>query len=94
MTDPNGIRYDYKKKDVILYNLGLGAKQSDLAWVFEGSPSFEVLPSFGTALASPVRKGYPADADLIQLGVIAYNDGSLAMRLAPLLPNFSYVRLN
>jgi multifunctional beta-oxidation protein len=64
MTDPNGIKYDYTKKDVILYNLGLGAKQSDLAWVFEGSPSFEVLPSFGEAVLSPVRRHITAGADL------------------------------
>jgi hypothetical protein len=50
MAKADGIKYDYTKKDVILYNLGLGAKHTDLSLVFEDSPSFEVLPSFGTAV--------------------------------------------
>lgn len=48
---PSGLRkgftYEYKEKDVILYNLGLGARPKDLKWVFEGHGSFEVLPTFG-----------------------------------------------
>lgn len=50
MAKVEGIQYDYTRKDVILYNLGLGAKHTDLSLIFEGSPSFQVLPSFGTAI--------------------------------------------
>jgi multifunctional beta-oxidation protein len=51
MAKVDGFKYDYTKKDVILYNLGLGAKHNDLSLVFEGSPSFEALPSFGTVIS-------------------------------------------
>ena len=44
---PVGSTYTYDDKDVILYNLGLGAKRTDLNWVFEGADNFEALPTFG-----------------------------------------------
>ncbi|KAJ0153813.1 4-hydroxyacetophenone monooxygenase [Fusarium oxysporum f. sp. albedinis] len=34
-------------KDIILYNLSIGASISQLPWVFEKHPDFEVIPSFG-----------------------------------------------
>ena len=39
--------YTYTDRDVILYNLGIGAKRTDLNLVFEGADNFEVLPTFG-----------------------------------------------
>jgi multifunctional beta-oxidation protein len=42
-----GSEFVYDDRDVILYNLGVGAKRTDLPWVFEGSDKFEVLPTFG-----------------------------------------------
>lgn len=42
-----GSKFSYDDKEVILYNLGLGAKRTDLKWVFEGSEEFEALPTFG-----------------------------------------------
>ena len=39
--------YTYDDRDVILYNLGVGAKRTDLPLVFEGSDDFQVLPTFG-----------------------------------------------
>lgn len=39
--------YSYTERDAILYNLGVGAKRTDLNLVFEGSDNFEVLPTFG-----------------------------------------------
>ncbi len=56
MAGTDSIKYDYTKRDVILYNLGLGAKHTELSLVFEDSPSFEVLPSFGTALLRPTSR--------------------------------------
>ena len=37
----------YTERDVILYNLGIGAKRTDLNWAFEGADKFEVIPSYG-----------------------------------------------
>lgn len=42
-----GTPFTYDDKEVILYNLGIGAKRTDLKWVFEGADGFEVLPTFG-----------------------------------------------
>ena len=39
--------FKYDDKDVILYNLGVGAKRTQLPLVYEGSESFQVLPTFG-----------------------------------------------
>jgi multifunctional beta-oxidation protein len=42
-----GTDYSYTEKDVILYNLGIGAKRTDLNLVYENADSFQVVPSFG-----------------------------------------------
>lgn len=42
-----GTRFKYDDKDVILYNLGIGAKRTELPLVYEGSDSFQALPTFG-----------------------------------------------
>lgn len=39
--------FSYDDKDVILYNLSIGAKRSDLPYVYESSESFQALPTFG-----------------------------------------------
>ena len=44
---------------VILYNLGLGAKRTDLKWVFEGADDFEVLPTFGVVPQFDAQSGFP-----------------------------------
>ncbi len=42
-----GTPFEYSEKDVILYNLGIGAKRTDLPFVFEGDENFQVIPTFG-----------------------------------------------
>lgn len=42
-----GTEFNYDDREVILYNLSLGAKRTQLPLVFEGSDDFQVLPSFG-----------------------------------------------
>lgn len=32
---------------MILYNLGIGAKESELQWVYENHDDFQALPTFG-----------------------------------------------
>ncbi|KAK5446351.1 hypothetical protein LTS15_010047 [Exophiala xenobiotica] len=39
--------YTYTDRDVILYNLALGSHRTDLDLVYENSPNFQVLPTFG-----------------------------------------------
>lgn len=45
--DAEGTTFDYDDRDVILYNLGIGAKRTDLPFVYESSDSFQALPTFG-----------------------------------------------
>ncbi|KAI9840430.1 MAG: bifunctional hydroxyacyl-CoA dehydrogenase/enoyl-CoA hydratase fox2 [Thelocarpon superellum] len=42
-----GTEFVYDDKDVILYNLGVGAKRTDLPFVYEGDEHFQALPGFG-----------------------------------------------
>ena len=44
-VDP--VEYSYTEKDVILYNLGIGATAKELQWTFEGDSEFAALPTFG-----------------------------------------------
>ncbi|EKG10229.1 Short-chain dehydrogenase/reductase SDR [Macrophomina phaseolina MS6] len=42
-----GTEFVYDDRDVILYNLGIGAKRTDLPLVFENDENFQVVPTFG-----------------------------------------------
>ncbi|KAH8774817.1 multifunctional beta-oxidation protein-like protein [Hyaloscypha finlandica] len=46
-AETNGTPFKYEERDIILYNLGIGAKKTDLPYVFEGNESFQALPTFG-----------------------------------------------
>lgn len=39
--------FKYTERDVILYNLGLGAKASELRYTYENASDFQVIPSYG-----------------------------------------------
>ncbi|KAL4247202.1 short-chain dehydrogenases/reductases (SDR) family protein [Abortiporus biennis] len=41
------VEYSYTERDVILYNLGIGATEKELQWIFEGDDEFGALPTFG-----------------------------------------------
>ncbi|KAK8931867.1 Multifunctional beta-oxidation protein [Metarhizium anisopliae] len=41
------VEFKFEERDSILYNLGLGAKHTELKYVFEGAEDFQVLPTFG-----------------------------------------------
>ncbi|OAA58113.1 peroxisomal multifunctional beta-oxidation protein [Niveomyces insectorum RCEF 264] len=44
---PIPTEFTYAERDVMLYNLGVGAKRTDLKYVFEGAEDFQVLPTYG-----------------------------------------------
>ena len=54
-----GSEFSYEDKDVILYNLSVGAKRTELPYVYENSDSFQALPTFGVVpffgAAAPFR---------------------------------------
>lgn len=56
-----GAKYSYGSKEVILYNLGLGAKRTELKYVYEGDDQFQVIPSFGVIPQFESQSGIPFD---------------------------------
>ncbi|KAF7508763.1 bifunctional hydroxyacyl-CoA dehydrogenase/enoyl-CoA hydratase fox2 [Endocarpon pusillum] len=56
-----GTSFIYDDKDVILYNLSLGAKRDELPLVYEGSSDFQVLPTFG--VVPPFNASAPWNTD-------------------------------
>ncbi|KAL4918684.1 hypothetical protein BDW62DRAFT_60859 [Aspergillus aurantiobrunneus] len=43
----DGTSFDYTDRDVILYNLSLGARRTDLPLVYENNENFQAIPTFG-----------------------------------------------
>ncbi|KAK8869455.1 hypothetical protein IAR55_000019 [Kwoniella newhampshirensis] len=44
---PEPEEFSYTERDVLLYNLGIGAKADELQWTYENSDGFSALPTFG-----------------------------------------------
>ncbi|KAK6533862.1 bifunctional hydroxyacyl-CoA dehydrogenase/enoyl-CoA hydratase fox2 [Arthrobotrys megalospora] len=59
----DGSEFVFDDRDVILYNLGLGAKRTDLNLVYESADKFEVLPTFG--VIPPFNAATPYSLDEI-----------------------------
>ena len=41
------LEFAYTDRDVILYNLGIGATEQELQWTYENHEDFAALPTFG-----------------------------------------------
>ncbi|KAF8962770.1 multifunctional beta-oxidation protein [Flammula alnicola] len=59
ISDP--VPYSYTERDVILYNLGIGATEKELKWTFEGDDEFSALPTFGVIPQFPCSAAIPLD---------------------------------
>jgi len=53
--------YNYTERDVILYNLGIGATEQELQWTFENHDDFSALPTFGVVPQFSVSSSIPLD---------------------------------
>ncbi|ETS83331.1 Peroxisomal hydratase-dehydrogenase-epimerase [Pestalotiopsis fici W106-1] len=53
--------FTYTERDSMLYNLGVGAKRTDLAYIFEGHEDFQVLPTFGVIPQFDVNTPFSMD---------------------------------
>lgn len=53
--------YTFNDRDVILYNLGIGATAQELQWTFENHDEFSALPTFGVIPQFPASSGVPMD---------------------------------
>ncbi|KAI0064752.1 peroxisomal hydratase-dehydrogenase-epimerase [Artomyces pyxidatus] len=59
VSDP--VEYSYTERDVILYNLGIGATEKELQWTYEGHDQFSALPTFGVIPQFPASSGLSLD---------------------------------
>jgi multifunctional beta-oxidation protein len=57
--------FEYNEKDVILYALGVGAKRTDLPYVYENSEQFKPLPTFGVVPAFDYQMKYLSFGDFL-----------------------------
>ncbi|KAH9809682.1 hypothetical protein DFH28DRAFT_904457 [Melampsora americana] len=55
------IELPYTERDCILYNLGVGATEKELQYVFEGSSDFQVIPTYGVLAFNEACKQLPFD---------------------------------
>ena len=53
--------YEYTERDVILYNLGVGAQATELQWTYENHDSFGALPTFGVIPQFAASSGMSLD---------------------------------
>jgi len=53
--------YSYSERDVILYNLSIGATEQELHWTFENHEEFAALPTFGVIPQFMASAGAPLD---------------------------------
>jgi acyl dehydratase len=83
-TKTRPIAFEYTWKDVVLYNIGVGAGEKDLAFVYENAPGgLKVLPSFCVV---PAMKAFPRLGDNLELSLMLH--GEQVIRLSrPLAPN-------
>lgn len=58
---PEPVEYSYTERDVILYNLGIGATEKELQWTYEGHDQFAALPTFGVIPQFQASGGIPLD---------------------------------
>ncbi len=79
-TEP--IVFEYTWQDVVLYNIGVGASEKDLALVYENAPGgLKVLPSFCVV---PAMRAFPRLGDDLEWSLMLH--GEQAIRLSQPLP--------
>lgn len=59
IVDP--MEYEVDSKQIILYNLGIGATEKQLKWVYEGDSDFEAIPTFGVIPMFGLSMSFPLD---------------------------------
>jgi len=58
---PDAVEFAYDERDVIVYNMGVGATEKELQWVYEGDENFGALPTFGVCPQFASSAGFPFD---------------------------------
>jgi acyl dehydratase len=74
--------FEYTWKDVVLYNLGIGASEKDLTFVYENAPGgLKVLPSFCVV---PAMRAFPHLGDDMEWSLMLH--GEQAIKLSRPIP--------
>ncbi|CAI4210603.1 unnamed protein product [Parascedosporium putredinis] len=60
-----GTEFTFEERDVMLYNLGIGAKRTDLKYIYEGADDFQAVPTFGVIPPFNAESPYNLD-DLVK----------------------------
>ena len=60
-TVPEALEFSYTERDVILYNLGIGATEKELQWTYEGDEDFAPLPTWGVVPQFAAGASLPMD---------------------------------
>jgi multifunctional beta-oxidation protein len=58
---PDPVEFAYDERDVIVYNMGIGATEKELQWVYEGDDNFGPLPTFGVCPQLASSAGFASD---------------------------------
>lgn len=58
---PDAVEFEYDERDVIIYNLGIGATENELQWVYEDDENFGPLPTFGVCPQLKSSAGFASD---------------------------------
>ncbi|KAH8109580.1 multifunctional beta-oxidation protein [Phellopilus nigrolimitatus] len=58
---PEPTEFSYTERDIILYNLGVGATEKELQWTYENHDNFAALPTFGVVPQFLASAGIPLD---------------------------------
>jgi hypothetical protein len=58
---PDAVEFVYDERDVIVYNMGIGATEKELRWVYEGDENFSPIPTFGVCPQFALSMSLPFD---------------------------------
>lgn len=87
-TEP--VVYEYTWKDVVLYNIGVGADEKNLAFVYENTPGgLKVLPSFCVV---PAMRAFPRLGDDLEWSLMLHGE-QLIRLLQPLPPQGKIIQV-
>ncbi|CCH62720.1 hypothetical protein TBLA_0I00610 [Henningerozyma blattae CBS 6284] len=78
--------FDYNYKDCILYNLGIGCDTSQMKYVYENDPEFQVLPTFGVvpSLNSSGQLGLDKLVDNFNYSMLLHGEQYLHLFQSPM----------